>query len=321
MIGSPPLPPRQPVLSHTKQIGDNNMSHRRAFTLIELLVVMAIIALLISLLLPALSKARAQAKMLKDGTQIKQIHEAWIIFSRESDGVFPTPGLIDRKPFFDPQQGFIQIPGRGPEDYKENTTDNLHSACIMQNYYSPEICVGTTEVNGNIIVFDNFNWELYDITDDVYWDPAFDCDVDGNDSAVSHISYASMPLCGERKIQQWRETYDSRFAIIGNRGPEMGDLSLITGKDHPTFALHGGRRQWVGNICYQDNHIAVEKTFQPEGIEYDDGGGSVADNLFNVDCSSGTCDFYGGDCWLVIVSEMSDSAETPNITLEWDKTF
>src|SRR5690349_8626833 len=93
--------PRQPYPFNKRTplfFGDLNMNRKRGFTLIELLVVMAIIALLIGLLLPALAKARAQAKLLKDSSQIRGIHQSWLVFSREFEGVFPTPGLIDRQP-------------------------------------------------------------------------------------------------------------------------------------------------------------------------------------------------------------------------------
>jgi prepilin-type N-terminal cleavage/methylation domain-containing protein len=285
------------------------MNRKHGFTLIELLVVMAIIALLIGLLLPALAKARAQAKLLKDGTQVKQIHEGWIVFSREFDGIFPTPGLINRLPV-DIGNGMEQIPGRGDEDTQKNTTGAVHSACIMQNYYSPEICVGPTEPNANVMVMDNFNWEAYNVVDDVYWDANFKTDL----HAGCNTSYASMPLIGTRKTQQWRETYDSKYGIIGNRGTPMGEILA----ESITYEIHGGRKQWVGNICYQDNHTEVHNTFTPEGVNYFDQGQTVPDNFFKTDCAGGQCDYFGGDIWLVMIATIFGPPDSPIITISWD---
>lgn len=283
------------------------MNRRRGFTLIELLVVMAIIALLIGLLLPALAKARARAQLLKDGTQIKQIHQAWSVFSQEFDGIFPTPGLINRKNDVPGVPGG-RVPGRGSEDISKNTTDFVHSACIMQNYYTPEICVGPTEPNGNVFVMDNYNWEKYDVTHDTYWDDDFKSKL----GSSSNISYFSIPLAGQRKQQEWRDTVNSKYAAIGNRGIKNGDYDVA---QHITYEIHGGRKQWVGNIVYNDNHNEVQNSFIPEGAEYQEDGVSKPDNFFKNDVGGDSSPEVGYDMFLVMTYKMTN-AGVPS--LSWD---
>ena len=57
----------------------------RGFTLIELLVVVSIIALLVSILLPALSKAREQARMAMCLHNLKQLGIVWTMYWEEHD--------------------------------------------------------------------------------------------------------------------------------------------------------------------------------------------------------------------------------------------
>src|SRR3990172_9485323 len=63
---------------------------KKGFTLIELLVVMVIIALLVGLLLPALGRAREEARKTQCRSNLRQIGLAIIMYSNDSTGYTPA---------------------------------------------------------------------------------------------------------------------------------------------------------------------------------------------------------------------------------------
>lgn len=284
------------------------MKQKRAFTLIELLVVVAIIALLISLLLPALAKAQRNAKTLKDSAQINQIHKAFLIFAQQHKSRLPIPGLINRDAADLDGNGVgdTQIPDVGPENYTLNHSANLYSAMISHEYFNTDILIGPTEENDVVVEFLDYNFEAYNPSNDTYWDSAFKMfiHIPPGHNLEANCSYAHMALVGERKVRKWKDSQSAADPALSTRGTARADDPFrggdMTGPEYtksPTLLLHDTRKQWVGNVCFMDNHTETLRTFYPQLTAYEasDADRDIKDNIFDCEFNDHPDEGTGGE--------------------------
>lgn len=316
-------------------------NRRTGFTLIELLVVIAIIALLIGILLPALSKARKTAQQLKDSTQIRNILQAMAVFANQNRDTYPLPSRVDK--------GNKTINVAVGQETTKDTTRNMFSILVFDGSIPTEMCIGTTEPNGQFEAYKDYQLSRPTGAAEpefALWDPKFSANpADATNSTVAgqnpqgNFSYAHTLPFGKRK-SLWSNDFSATQAMLSNRGPEYdlngggqsGTWELIDGtlgKQSNTLLIHGSRSKWEGLIGFNDAHVDFSPEPNPEKLIFTFTGltqqyRTQPDNVFACEDdalrteAADTNRLNQRNAWLRQVSRITVSGTTTTVTIYQD---
>ncbi len=279
---------------------------RCGFTRIDLLVTTVVVILVTVITGCGLATARANARQVKDATQINQTHKGWLIMSTDYDGIFPTPGWVNR---------CGNTPGKGDEDRSVNSHANLFAATISAEYATPQILVSPSEASANVAIASTYDLEAYSPPLDKFWDTNNFSRFKADLQQTCNTSYGTCLLFGDRKKNEWRRSLNRNFAVLGNRGVENSSYDEEMYLGSKTLKIHGGRKEWVGNICYNDNHVELTRTFLPTTlapINYN--GLGYEDTLFAEDVDQNG---EGGDVFLCITDTGSATGGRDCDSFDW----
>jgi len=273
------------------------------FTLTEVIVAIVIAFVVAIVLMPAFSRrSHGGGRQIKDSTQIRGIHQGMILWAQNNNDRYPLPSEVDKNDH--------TVASNGDPESKD-TTANIMSMLIFNGFFSPEHCVSPAESNGNIKIFDGYQYTDPEAAAGAdkklaLWDPAFSADFT-DEVTGGHFSYGHAIPNGPARSKVWSNTFQATEAILGNRGPEVSTVTNgrkrdVTAKyripSSNTLLIHGGRTTWEGYIAFNDNHVNFETDVftKDNGVGYADAEGNVWDDCLFFDEAAdvkGTNNFLG----------------------------
>lgn len=235
--------------------------------MIELLVVISIIALLIAILMPALNRAREQAKAAQCMSNLKQLTTAMALYSENYDGAIMGMG-------HGPKRWFRQLaPYLGDRSFKDNPNEEKGTKGVMQIGICPSTKLCKITLGESTPGTDKTTWYVSNPEDDK-----------GGDGYGMYASYGVNSWLLEN-VYGYSDTYPTiarkeyyysykSYLSLPSGVPVLGDCIWVNSwpapSDLPPNDLHAGNGinySDTGRFCIDRHNMAVNVAFTDTRVQ------------------------------------------------------
>jgi hypothetical protein len=245
-------------------------TRRSGFSMIGVLITMVCIVVLFSIMMTQVNKSvtgegsqhEGTVRSFEDKLYLTGIFQSMVVHATDNKGQYIVPSEVSAS-----------------KDVSQDNSANLFSAMVMQNYTPCKQLISGNEYSGYVEEKTDYDFGAYDPKKHTMWDTTFVADL----QKLSNVSYAHMPLCGDRFKKQWRTTMSSTFPLLGNRGPKDG-------VNNPNSYACGRDGVWRGHIVFGEGHIDFIEAPSPNGMVFEQGGQRTSDNIFKMESGANGAD-------------------------------
>ena len=211
------------------------MKRTHAFTLIELLVVISIIALLIAILLPALGAARETARKMQNNSNLRSIHQSFVIMGGDSKNWYP--GIVEGE-IMTAAEVQQSIAGSGitiPGAYHGGHPSARFLMTVVDDILSTDFLISPGETNRTAwdgvtaLTGDNVSYSMLQIF-------------------VANTDYNGV---GSPAGKAWQSDVNSLTPIVSDRTTATSASGVPAEDEHSSI---WNEDQWEGGVVWGDGH-------------------------------------------------------------------